>query len=262
MGAKINFKSCIVFLLVFCFLTVGLSLLAGASLVRARSGSGGSGPAGLDGIKRLYGRDFEKQIEKAESQAEQIASSGNASSFDNVLAALNKADETIDEIKTKIENWKATGPEADEYLAELKTRYQSAFSSAFEKCEPILVSSLSNKAAPKNVYSVANKAKFQQMIMTAWKEAWPNDKILGLRFPNASFKQTYNEKRWDSDKNSWTLVKKSVLVASMVVQISPKLAAIYPAYINRDDITKELSAGVYTKGSDYIVDLMLVSNFK
>ncbi|MDI6731665.1 MAG: hypothetical protein QME05_03710 [Candidatus Margulisbacteria bacterium] len=248
-------------LLLGFFMMVSLTP-AEAKLVPARSGGSGGPGNKLDSVKRLYGQSVESYLEKAKSFAGQVASSGNASQFSSVLENLNEAAEKISAVKEKIENWNISGAEADQYLAELNAQYQSTFSEAFNQCESILIAGLAQKAAPKNVYSAASKSKFHHMIMADWKAAWPNDNILGIRFPNAAFKQTVNEKRWDSDKRARIWVKKSALVAKVIVQVSPKLAAIYPAYINRDDVTGKVNAGVYTKGGGYIIDLMLVSNFK
>jgi len=251
--------------LIFTFLLIAFSSEVNSELVRARSGGPGGGPdgrSGLSGIKMRYGEKFEKNITKANSMAKQTAETGNPATFSEVLAALNAAGSAIEEIKEKILKRKASGPEADKYIAELTAKYQSTGTNVFNLCEPVLVKTLAEKSPPKDVYSSSDKSKYSKMIMSAWKETWPEDKILGLRFPNAEFKQTFNEKRWDSNKKAWYYVKKSALAAKMVVQVSPMLAAIYPAYINRDDLSGEVNAGVSTKGSEYIIELMLVSKFR
>lgn len=257
-------KTIISFVILICFILCNFSTAMSQGLYHGKSGGpgGNDGRSGLSGIKMRYGEKFDRNIAKANSLAKQTANSGNAATFSDVLAALNAASSVIEEIKEKIVNWKASGPEADRYLSELTETYQKTSANAFNLCEPVLVKTLADKSAPKDVYSGSDKSKYYKMIMSSWKETWPEDKILGLRFPNAEFKQTINEKRWDSNKKAWNYVKKSVLVAKIVVQVSPKLAAIYPAYINRDDLSGAVNAGVNTKGSEYIVELMLISNFR
>jgi len=79
-----------------------------------------------------------------------------------------------------------------------------------------------------------------------------------VRFPEAKWEREV-KKQWEGDAR--VKIDRSTLNARVIVKITPKLAIIYYAFINKNNLSKTWDTGVYTK-QDYVSKLMLVSNFK
>lgn len=56
---------------------------------------------------------------------------------------------------------------------------------------------------------------------------------------------------------------KDALAASVIVKATEKIAPLFPAYINRDNLEGgDLNVGVETKSSEYVIKELLVANVK
>lgn len=120
-------------------------------------------------------------------------------------------------------------------------------------------SSVASEPTPADVYSGGDKKKLEKMIREAWKAKYPKDDILGVRFHMKDWKRDANYKA-----NSTSIYKTdtSVLAVSVVVKDNADTATIFPAYINKDNLSGGIDAGVSTKTSEYVVKQMLVKNWK
>lgn len=106
-------------------------------------------------------------------------------------------------------------------------------------------------------YNGGDKAKLKQMVLAKWKELYPNDKVLGIRF----HRDTWERKKESSYNNgTWYHYDNSVLVVFVVVKTSPDLATVYPAYLNKNNQSGALTVGAETKGGSYIQNDMLLKN--
>jgi len=117
---------------------------------------------------------------------------------------------------------------------------------------------IDDEPTPADVYSGKDKKELKKMILDAWKAKYPKDNVLGVRFHMDHWKRDANYKA-----NSTSIYKTdtSVLAVSVVVQDDSKYATIFPAYINKDNLSGELNTGVETKKSQYVVKQMLVKNW-
>ncbi len=118
---------------------------------------------------------------------------------------------------------------------------------------------IETEPTPADIYSGSDKAKFHTMIDSAWRKKYPQDKILGIRFHSNSWVRNANYKT-----NATGIYKTdtSVLPVSVVIQHGARFATIFPAYINKNNLTGSITAGVNTKKKEYVVKEMLLSNWK
>lgn len=116
-----------------------------------------------------------------------------------------------------------------------------------------------SEPTPPDVYAGGDKKKLKEMILDAWKDKYPQDEILGVRFHMKDWKRDANYKA-----NSTSIYKTdtSVLAVSVVVKDDARHATIFPAYINKDNLDGSVNTGVDTKKSQYVVKQMLVKNWK
>jgi hypothetical protein len=115
--------------------------------------------------------------------------------------------------------------------------------------------------APNDLYAGSDKVAHEKAIRAAWQAKWSGDEILGLRFHMEQFDRNTKWTWYDSD-SSWNKSDMSVLCVTVVVKTSDEIATMYPAYVNVDHLSDKTTYGVDTKGSAYVVEEMLVANWK
>jgi hypothetical protein len=115
--------------------------------------------------------------------------------------------------------------------------------------------------APKEIYQGADKADLRKRITSAWKKAYPNEKVLAVIFHKETWKR--NDKiTWNKILKVWEHSDWSYLPTSVVTKTNDTIATIYVAYINRNNLENgALSAGVSTRGGEHIVTKMLLKNY-
>ena len=97
------------------------------------------------------------------------------------------------------------------------------------------------------------------MVREAWTREYPDDEILGVRFDHAEWKRTAEMVR---DGSAWSWHDMQYLGVALVVKTSGRIATIYPAFVNKNNLTGALTVGVDTKSAEYVVEQMLLSNWK
>lgn len=115
--------------------------------------------------------------------------------------------------------------------------------------------------APVEVYKGADKEKFRAAILKAWKAKYPNDKVIGVAFISESWKRNV-EDSWNSAGKSWSHSDMSYLVAIVIVDKDTSTATMYPSYVNKNNLTGEISYGVDTKGGTFVVEDIAKSKLK
>lgn len=111
---------------------------------------------------------------------------------------------------------------------------------------------------PPEAYRGADKAKLAAMVRATWKEKYPQDQVLALRFPRAEWKRDRELKRNATD---WYRTDVSSLVVYVVVKQSATLATVYPAYVNKNHMQGDaLTIGADTKGSGYVHEELLLKH--
>jgi hypothetical protein len=119
---------------------------------------------------------------------------------------------------------------------------------------------LGSVRAPEDMYSGSDKNKLKKMIEQEWKKLYPNDKILAVRLNSADWKRTTD---WKWNNSGWYKVDTSVLPARVILKTDNNIATIYPAFINKDHLkNNRLNVGAHTKKSGYVIQNMLLKNFR
>lgn len=133
-----------------------------------------------------------------------------------------------------------------------------------ELAKAFKISNLKNIATesmPADVYEGSDKAKLKELVLNAWKNEYPKDDIMGVRFIAKDWKSNENVHYSAAEKNFY-VNDKAALVVSVIIKTSPEVATIFPAYINKDNKTGAMNAGVQTKTNEYVVKQMMVVNYK
>lgn len=120
---------------------------------------------------------------------------------------------------------------------------------------------LADARAPKDLYAGSDKTDLERGIRAAWAAKWPNDEVLGIRFHMEQFDRN-TKWTWHGADSSWNKSDMSVLCVTVIVKTSDEIATMYPAYVNLDHLSDKTTYGVDTKGSAYVVEEMLVANWK
>jgi len=110
---------------------------------------------------------------------------------------------------------------------------------------------------PAEVYNGGDKADLKQKVQSKWKENYPGDQILGLRFLKSDWER---RKEWNYNNGTWYHYDNSVLLVYVVIKKSAELATVYPAYVNKNNQTGAITIGAQTKGGSYSHQDMLMKN--
>ncbi|HRE08615.1 MAG TPA: hypothetical protein PKX00_23545, partial [Opitutaceae bacterium] len=110
---------------------------------------------------------------------------------------------------------------------------------------------------PPERYTGGDKSDLKKRVLATWKELYPDDKVLGVRFHREDWER---KKESNFNNGTWYHYDNSVLVVFVVVKTSSELATVYPAYVNKNNQSNALKIGADTKGKAYIQDDMLLKN--
>jgi hypothetical protein len=148
-------------------------------------------------------------------------------------------------------------PQAKDIRAQLEEAKKKADSLAVELKSEIIAS----VETPPDVYSGGDKTKLKEMVENEWKRLYPKDEILAIRFHTAEWKRDEGW-RWNAGGSAWEKFDRSVLPLKVIVKTSDKIATIYMAFVNRNNLSNSINVGAQTKGGEYVVEEMLLSNLK
>jgi hypothetical protein len=110
---------------------------------------------------------------------------------------------------------------------------------------------------PPEKYSGSDKAKLKKMVLDKWKELYPGDKVLGVRFHMGEWQR---KKESNFNNGTWYHYDNSVLAVLVAVKTSAELATVYPAYLNKNNQGGAMTVGAGTKGDGYVQNDMLLKN--
>ncbi len=156
--------------------------------------------------------------------------------------------------------------EGEKLLAEFGSGAEAAKSKASLEAAMAQVARLSEqysaKAAaafrlPAEAYQGGDKGRLKGQLLAKWKELYPSDQVLGVRFLKGDW-----ERRKESNYNNgtWYHYDNSVLLVYVVIRKSAELATVYPAYLNKNNQTGAITIGAGTKGNAYSHQDMLMKN--
>lgn len=146
-------------------------------------------------------------------------------------------------------------PTAKETLAKVKELDESYAKkeAAFKKA------SVREVKMPVEGYKGGDKETHRSAIKKAWQSAYPSDKILKIVFPEGWDRKS----EWNHNGNgNYSKSDMSYLVAWVIVQKDAKTAMMYPAYVNKNNLSGKISYGVQTKGGQFVNDEIALSKVK
>lgn len=219
---------------------------------RTRSAGGGRGGRGGDKVRMSFGRKVENALKAAEKAIEEVKRTEDAARFSRVRDKLYAVESPLARFE------KGIGSD-DADTKKYKAQYNALWKSAYVDCESILVKGLEDAQVPKEIYTGGDKAEYSKMVLARWNEVYPDDEVLGIIFHRNEWTKT-KLRRWNDAVGEWQYTDTDALGISVVVKMTDKIATIYPAFINKDNIDGKMNAGVHTKSPDYVIQEVLVAN--
>lgn len=150
--------------------------------------------------------------------------------------------------------------EADPEVARLRRAIDAAAGQLEQKGAALKAEQLAARKMPVDVYSGSDKTAIKQQMLAHWKQKYPQDKVLGIRFFETSWTRETN---WKTNATSIYKSDYSWLPAKVVVQTNGEIATLYPIFANKQHqkenkmvISDDRGGGAYT------VSEMLLKNVK
>lgn len=221
-------------------------------------------PAGASAVPQHHGHsrvevrahNLAGMLQRARQSADRAAA---ATSEHYRINNYNVAQNTLRQASRIVGELEEMAGPGDPVVAAAKRDYEQTRRYVNTKCAAIRAKLIASVEPPADVYRGRDRKKLEKMIRTAWKETYPGDTILDVRFPSTQWKTT-RTKRWNDTMHEWQYNNVSALAAVVIVKNPDgKTATIYRAFINRDNRSGELSAGVNTKYGGYVVEEVLLS---
>ncbi len=120
-------------------------------------------------------------------------------------------------------------------------------------------SAIAGRAMPVDVYAGGDKAALKASVLAYWQARYPKDKVLGVRFFETAWT---HETNWKLSINTAYLTDYSWLPVKVVVQTSDEVAALFPAFANKQQGSGKTTISDDRSGSSYVVGKMLMKNVK
>ena len=112
---------------------------------------------------------------------------------------------------------------------------------------------------PSDAYHQDDRVELQAMIEAGWSKNYPGEEILAIVFHNGSWNHEEGI-RWDRGYERWERYDRDTLAVKVIVREDDRVAVMYAAFINRDNLASTVNAGVSTRDGDYVVERMLLEN--
>jgi hypothetical protein len=143
-------------------------------------------------------------------------------------------------------------------------RLGQALASAEQQVEQygakLRAAALASRELPVDVYSGSDKGAIKSAILSYWKERYPADKVLGVRFFETNWTRETN---WKENATSIYKSDYSWLPVKVVVQTSGEVAALYPAFANKQHQSGDkMVISDDRGGAAYAVSEMLLKKVK
>lgn len=233
------------------------------------------GTASLSGEQRYYGTEVAKlNDDLSESMQEAGKDRGKMLqlSLDNITKQLALMTEFKKSSEESAEVLKQGMERAQYYLDWISlekgiesSEYKAAKSIFDGKVKEFDAKKAENDAAivakakpPADIYKGADKEKLKSMIKAEWIKAYPDEKILAVRFPKETWERR-KERTWYDSSNSWVDSDMSYYYAGVIIKLDDKMAMVYTAVANKNNLSGQLSIGVQTKESFTSYKILLSS---
>lgn len=206
-----------------------------------------------------YGESAPAKIQLLLNQAGQAADRAKAAKNADMISRT--AQRSLDEAKERLDLLQCIKGKSDAEVAKLSKALASKQKEIDGAVQALTEQMIASTRAPRDEYTGRDKAALVSKVKAAWKKKYPKDKILTIRCHLKDWERN-NGLEWNTTQKRWEGFDRQYLVVSVIVQTDNRIATIYPAFINRDNIKKTENIGVDTKKGSYIVKPMLIANLK
>ncbi|MBI4911840.1 MAG: hypothetical protein HY823_03805 [Acidobacteria bacterium] len=150
--------------------------------------------------------------------------------------------------------------EGDPEVPRLRKAIDAAAAHLEQKGSALKAEQLASRKMPVDVYSGADKAAIKAQMLAHWKQKYPQDKVLGIRFFESNWTRETN---WKANATSIYKSDYSWLPAKVVVQSSAEIATLYPIFANKQhQKDNKMVISDDRGGAGYVVSEMLMKNVR
>jgi hypothetical protein len=243
---------------------IAVSLLAAGALRAAAGSASPTLESSLKGLARqeknievrIALNDLDVDLRRSEEYA-RSALSTDVESYKR--ARYRGAVGDLGTARTKLAQIETLGGPNYPSLLEAEKVFEDARARILAILAPLREAYLPEVKAPPDLYTGGDRGRIESAIRKAWKQAWPGDDIIAIRFHAAAW-QREKTRRWNDAEKAWAYADVSALPMTVIVRTDEKIATKFVAYMNKDNDTGELSPGVHTKAGGYLVEEMLIAN--
>ena len=151
----------------------------------------------------------------------------------------------------------AKGP-TDTQSKSLQSKLSSAQQDAAKTAKALESEIIASTRAPKANFSGSGGSSLIDQMQDEWENKNSNDEILDVRILSKDWVRSTGY-AWYNAYSRWEKYDKQYLKMAVIVKTDSKIATIYPAFINRDNM-KSRESLVASHQSTYSICKMLVKN--
>jgi hypothetical protein len=148
----------------------------------------------------------------------------------------------------------------DATVVSLNQALNAARQKANETAKALEEEILAGTQAPQDAYKGSGRSSLIKQMKAAWEKNNPDDDIMDVRILSNDWERSTGYE-WNDAYNRWDKYDRQVLNMAVIVKTDSKIATIYPAFINRDNM-KHKEWEVAQHETKYVVRRMLVKNVR
>ncbi len=199
-------------------------------------------------------------IESELGEGVSMANKGSADKNINYFGGNAGPAQRIGNARRELEAYIKLKGESDPEVARLRKAIDAAAAQVQQKGSALKAEQLAARKMPVDVYSGSDKAAIKQQMLAHWKQKYPQDKVLGIRFFETNWTRETN---WKTNATSIYKSDYSWLPAKVVVQTSGEIATLYPVFANKQHQSgNKMVISDDRGGGAYAISEMLMKNVK
>ncbi len=167
-----------------------------------------------------------------------------------VSQAMKEARELLESLKLSVGQDGPVVAELSRAIAATQEKYNQTAKALEEDI-------LAETRAPEDKYEGSDRNRLIKKIRSAWHKENPADEIIDIRIVTPAWERSIG---WDYNAAGvWYKTDKQFLGFTVIVKTDAKIATLYPAFINRDNLKKK-DTTVTSHKSTYVIRRMLIKN--
>ncbi len=206
-------------------------------------------------VAHIEADGIEASIKAARAMSQKGFDEKNGNFFGLHSGVYQKLGEAKNALATLEKQKGASDPEAQK----LRHALEEAEKQVAAQGASLEAAQIAERQMPVDVYAGGDKADLKAKILAYWKQKYPADKVLGVRFFEESWTRETN---WKENATSIYKTDYSWLPAKVVVETGGEVASLYPAFANKQQSGGKLTISDDRSGSSYGVGKMLMKNVK